>query len=375
MKLKWSIFVATSLMMFAALAWVSVLRPSSSVGAQSVPPAPAPLVEGPGDAFTGSVTLAVDVLAGVPGAEVSILTENCTYYRTVQGSIAMTTPVQEGRLVRDPRGSTCAERKPFPGLQDTDYRHATSHWFNNSSETERCYVVEVQEACIGAHMVQFTTYLNRYSGADPAADYLADMGSSPNPTGTYSFIVPARAGFGVVVNEVNHGEGCEHYAFTVKPCDCWEVSITGYITNTDSTQTGRLVRNGQVSDCQRPQPFPGVYGSDTIHYDRYSLLNQTGASQCYRVDVSAPNCRNGHIFVAAYLGPYDPANLSANYLANIGASPLPSRPFSFQVPVKEPYTLVVNEVTAGAGCSDYTLRITNCGYQVCLPDLKRGAAE
>lgn len=77
------------------------------------------------------------------------------------------------------------------------------------------------------------------------------------------------------------------------------------------------------------------------------------------------------LFVSAYLGAYNPANLSVNYLADMGSSPYPSGSFSFKVPAGQAYTLIANEVTAGAGCSNYALAISNCAYQVCLPNVQR----
>ncbi len=77
------------------------------------------------------------------------------------------------------------------------------------------------------------------------------------------------------------------------------------------------------------------------------------------------------IFVSAYLSPYDPGNLATNYLADLGSSPTPYGSFSFKVPPGQAYALVVNEVAASAGCSNYKLDISSCASQVCLPMVKR----
>jgi hypothetical protein len=261
-------------------------------------------------------------------------------------------------------------RKYFPGLNDSNPHHYSEHWFTNASGVDRCYTVAVNQACLDTHMIFFTTYLDSFNPADPGANYLADIGSSPVPTGAYSFTVPAGQDFGVVVNEVAQDVGCNDYAFTLKECSCWSTSVTGSITNTDSTQTARLFRDGVASTCPFPKTFPGTM-TDTFHYDRFDFANTTSTTACYKVDVSAPDCAgNNMIFVSAYLSPYDPGNLATNYLADLGSSPVPFGSFTFEVPPEQAYALVVNEVTAAAGCPFYKLDISSCASQICLPMVK-----
>ena len=53
--------------------------------------------------------------------------------------------------------------------------------------------------------------------------------------------------------------------------------------------------------------------------------------------------------------------MSTNYLADAGESPFPSVSFSFNVPAHSSFDVVVSEVTAGAGCSSYTLDVSGTG--------------
>lgn len=373
MKLGWSIVAVIGLFVVAASAQVSALGASNGSNGQSVTSPPEPQAVGVSDVLTTSVSLSSDALTSIlrPAAP-STVSYSCSTLSDAQGSITTTNPIEAGRLFRDANPTLCSMRKSFPGLNDSNPRHFSAHWFTNSSGVDRCYAVAVNQACTGTHMTFFTTYLNNFNPADLGANYLADIGSSPIPTGAYSFTVPAGANFGIVVNEVTPNAGCNGYAFTLKECSCWSTSATGSITNTDSTQTGRLFRDAVASTCPISKTFPGLLGSDTIHYDKHDFANTTSTTACYKVDVSAPNCTGNHmIFVSAYLSPYDPGNLATNYLADLGASPTPFGSFSFKVPAGRAYALVVNEVMAGAGCSGYKLDINSCASQVCLPMVKR----
>jgi hypothetical protein len=356
-----SIVVAVMiLLVVAVIVHASVPGASGSAVAQSVTPTPGPQAAGPNDVWMSS---GAPVLGSVAASAASL---GCSPVITVQGSITTTNPVETGRLFRDGFPAACAARKTFPGLFDANPRHYAAHWFTNSSGADRCYTAAVNQSC-SAYLTFFATYLNSFNPADPSTNYLADIGNSPAATGEYSFTVPAGANFGVVASEVNQNVGCDNYTLTLKECGCWDMFITGSITNTDLTQTDRLFRDGWAASCSQPKSFPGTTTAGTIHYDAYSFSNTTGVPACFAVDASAPACIGNYIFVSAYLGVFNPSNLSANYLADLGSSPSPSGSFSFHVPAGQAYTLVVNEVNAGASCPAYSLNIRNCGYQACLP--------
>jgi hypothetical protein len=90
------------------------------------------------------------------------------------------------------------------------------------------------------------------------------------------------------------------------------------------------------------------------HYDEYTFTNNTGATQCVTVDINTACTGTNFIFTTAYLGSFDPTNLCTNYLADEGASPNPTQPFSFNIDDGQTFVLVVAEVTADAGCPAYT---------------------
>ena len=376
MSFKWSIGVALICLMIAILVQVNEPHLSGSANAQSVTPTPTslPPVIQPDDVTTYSQAPGGNALALIPGLVAApSVPPSCSVLATRQGSITTANPVETGRLTRNGVSTSCAAVKSFPGFNDSTPHHYWEDWFTNATSSAQCFAVDVTQSCTTTNSVFFATYLNSFNPSDPSANYLADIGTSPLPTGTYSFKVPAGAAFGIVANEVTPNVGCANFAFTLKACTCWDTSVTDFITTTNSlTQTGRLFRDGNAATCLPPKVFPGTTTTDTLHYKEYQFTNTTSTTACYKVDVNAPLCRNSNfIFVSAYLGAYDPAHLSTHYLADIGTSPNPDGSFSFQVPAGQDYTLVVNEITAGAGCPGYTLNLSNCAYQVCLPAVQR----
>jgi hypothetical protein len=86
----------------------------------------------------------------------------------------------------------------------------------------------------------------------------------------------------------------------------------------------------------------------------------TGSAQCVTVDINTDCQGSNFIFTAAYLGTFDPNNICTNWIADEGQSPIPgsSAPFSFNVEDRQSFVLVVSEVTAGAGCSSYTMNVS-----------------
>jgi len=68
-----------------------------------------------------------------------------------------------------------------------------------------------------------------------------------------------------------------------------------------------------------------------------------------------------YIYSEVYLNSFDPANICTNNIGDSGFSPIPGAPtrsFAFTVPAGATFIVVVSEVDANAGCSDYTLYVT-----------------
>ncbi len=135
------------------------------------------------------------------------------------------------------------------------------------------------------------------------------------------------------------------------------IVINGSITTTDPTQTGRLFRDGVPDTCQAAGTCQ-VFDTTPRHYDNYTFTNTSSNTVCVTVDVNTACTGTNFIFVAGYVGSFDPNNICTNWVADIGSSPDPTGTFSFNVPAGQTLIVNVHEVTANAGCPAYTLTIT-----------------
>ena len=52
------------------------------------------------------------------------------------------------------------------------------------------------------------------------------------------------------------------------------------------------------------------------HYDSYTFTNTTGATQCVTIDTNTACTGTNFIFIGAYLGSFDPANICTNWIGD-----------------------------------------------------------
>jgi uncharacterized repeat protein (TIGR01451 family) len=137
---------------------------------------------------------------------------------------------------------------------------------------------------------------------------------------------------------------------------------------TNGLQVGRLFRSGAPSVCAFPKAFPG-FGATTgdRKYDAYQYTNEGTTTACVTVEITAgASCASNLLYAAAYLGSFNPVNISQNFLADSGSSPspaagVPTVAFSFNVPSASSFTLVVHEVnpqptTVACGAYSFVVR-------------------
>lgn len=145
--------------------------------------------------------------------------------------------------------------------------------------------------------------------------------------------------------------------FVKQTCTASNANFSGTIAAGDTTMTGRIVRNGVASSCAVPKVFPGT--QDLLpnrRYDAYTFTNSGNATACVTVNLTSACSTN--IFDAVYLGSFNPANLSQNYLADAGSSFAGVSTMSFNVPAGQSFVLVVHEVNVNAGCTGYSGTVT-----------------
>lgn len=143
-------------------------------------------------------------------------------------------------------------------------------------------------------------------------------------------------------------------------------------------QSARLTRSGIPSACDTTKAFPGVFSTGTRQFDAYTFETCPGtAPSCITVAMNnSVTSGTQSLFAAAYEDNFDPNNLAANYLGDIGFSPLPgeSLNFSFNVKGGKKFVIVVNEVNSGGGIGiNYSLNISGlclaCSANlICLQD-------
>jgi len=138
-------------------------------------------------------------------------------------------------------------------------------------------------------------------------------------------------------------------------------TFNGSIGVGDATQTGRLARDLNPSDCGGPKTVPDVVDLTPRRFDQYTFTNTSASAVCVQVTINPQSC-DGTIFSAAYLGSFNPADVSQNYLGDSGDSPPANTPlsYSFNVPAGATFVVVVHEVEPGAGCAAYTMSV-GCG--------------
>ena len=296
---------------------------------------------------------------------------------------------KQGEFTRDALPSTCLTAKTCPGVFDATPRHYDSYTFVNNTPSSQCYSVEIDTACSGNNFIFAVTYLNSFNSANLCANYLADSGESPFTNDNYSFTVPAGATFVVVVHEVTANAGCTSYTVSVKACStsgtpaptntptrtptrtptpcAVGTTTSGAISGADPLQTGRLFRDGVDSTCAVPKTCPTLFNAVPVHYETHTFVNTSGGPQCFVVTLDSTGCGANQIYSAAYLSAYDPNNLCTNYLADMGASPLPSGAYSFIVPGGGTFVIVVHEINANTGCPSYSLDVRSCGGTFATP--------
>jgi len=131
-------------------------------------------------------------------------------------------------------------------------------------------------------------------------------------------------------------------------------TYTGSITNSDPSHTNfENFASGGPSVCGPTPAAPGtITDSSSYHYDTISQVNSSGTAQCATITVSEVTGA-GSLGVAAYayIGSFDPSNVSTNYAGGYNSQIPVGGTGSFGVTVLAGQTLVVEieEYVAGTG--------------------------
>lgn len=134
----------------------------------------------------------------------------------------------------------------------------------------------------------------------------------------------------------------------------------GLVAGDLTLNNGRFFRDGVASSCAGPKACPGPFGTGPYFYDTYTMQNLTCASQCVTVNYIA-NVGGGDVFVVAYNGSFNPANLCGNYMADGGSSSLSGGAavqFTFTLPANATVVFVAMAAQISTACPSYTMTVT-----------------
>ena len=145
-------------------------------------------------------------------------------------------------------------------------------------------------------------------------------------------------------------------------------TFVGSLSAADPVQSGQLIANAAVSSCTAPKTCPGTLSNTNLHYDLYRFTNSSPKPTCARIQLTASCGPGASALTAAYLDNFDPSNVCSNYLADLGLTlgPGGSGTYSCLVPSSHALVVVVSELIAGAGCTNYSLTVS--GFE-CPPPL------
>jgi hypothetical protein len=134
----------------------------------------------------------------------------------VNTGLAANDPVQNGRVARDSRPSSCTGKTNV--LQNSDPVNYKAQTFANPTGQAACVTVTLEAlGCQGAQVgiVAYSTF----DPANPAANVIGDLGVSTSGSGTFAFPVAAGASFTIVVHDLlleTPNALCPNFAYLVR---------------------------------------------------------------------------------------------------------------------------------------------------------------
>ena len=156
---------------------------------------------------------------GPPPSPTPTATPACTPI-VFEGSIEAGDPTQTDRMFRDGIPSTCDAPKTCPGpFGDGLQHHYDSYTVTNTTGSTQCVSVDASTDCVGTNSIFLVAYVGSFDPTNLCTNYLADQGSSPDPSappGPFSFELANGQTVVIVVAEVTADTGCPGYTVTVE---------------------------------------------------------------------------------------------------------------------------------------------------------------
>ena len=140
------------------------------------------------------------------------------------------------RLFRGGVASACGAPNA-PGNPIAGTYHYDAYTYTNNSSGQICVTASLDATGCTNGFIFAGAYLNSFDPNNITANLIGDAGSSPNPTGSFGFNVPAGANFIIVVSEVTANAGCGSYTLAVTTD-----AVCGAVTPTPTTVPPTLTR-------------------------------------------------------------------------------------------------------------------------------------
>ena len=129
------------------------------------------------------------------------------------------------------------------------------------------------------------------------------------------------------------------------------------ITLGDTTHVDRPDLTDPADTCASNNGVTSAASAGSHHYDSFGFTNFTNDPVCITVTIDPQTCMGATgLGSAAYAPSFNPAAVTTNALADIGASPAAMKSYSFNAPPGD-FFVNVNEVNEAGLCSQYVITI------------------
>jgi hypothetical protein len=161
------------------------------------------------------------------------------------------------------------------------------------------------------------------------------------------------------------GDGwCLDITTAAASSDCYHtVEITGSLNAGDVQQAGRITRDGSPTLCGYPREALTLENNTAYRRDAHQLVNPSDHPVCVTATSDFTGCAGNQTMLVLYSN-YNPAQPHLNVIGESGYSTIGRLTFSARLAANQPYTAVVHETDAGAGCPLYRIRLET---NMCLP--------
>jgi N-acetylneuraminic acid mutarotase len=153
----------------------------------------------------------------------------------IDGSIETGDPSHADKLAESGIPQTCAGIESCSIFGDPNSFRYDSYSFTNTGGAA-CVTIDTNTGCNADHAIFTSAYLGSFDPNNLCTNWAGDVGTDPNPEGSFQVNVPGGETLIVVVNEEHHA-GCPGYELTITGL-CSTASPTPTATGTPSCTPG-----------------------------------------------------------------------------------------------------------------------------------------